>query len=58
MEVFAPGDAATLADTLQRWSEAPEALAEMGVRARQMLDARFTRRRALEQWSRLLEQLP
>jgi colanic acid biosynthesis glycosyl transferase WcaI len=55
---IAPGDAATLADTLQRWSEAPEALAEMGVRARQMLDARFTRRRALEQWSRLLEQLP
>jgi colanic acid biosynthesis glycosyl transferase WcaI len=56
--IIAPGDAATLADTLQRWSEAPEALAEMGVRARQMLDARFTRRRALEQWSRLLEQLP
>jgi len=55
---IAPGDAATLADTLQRWSEAPEALAEMGVRARQMLGARFTRRRALEQWSRLLEQLP
>jgi colanic acid biosynthesis glycosyl transferase WcaI len=55
---IAPGDAATLADTLQRWSEAPEGLAEMGVRARQMLDARFTRRRALQQWSRLLEQLP
>jgi colanic acid biosynthesis glycosyl transferase WcaI len=55
---IAPGDAATLADTLQRCSEAPEALAEMGARARQMLDARFTRRRALEQWSRLLEQSP
>jgi colanic acid biosynthesis glycosyl transferase WcaI len=54
---IAPGDAATLADTLRHWSEAPEALAEMGARARQMLDARFTRRRALEQWSRLLEQL-
>ena len=54
---IAPGDAATLADTLRRWSQAPDALAEMGARARQMLDAPFTRRRALEQWSRLLEQL-
>ncbi len=53
-----PGDAATLADTLRHWSEAPEALADMGAHARQMLDTEFTKRRALEQWSRLLEQLP
>lgn len=53
-----PGDAATLADTLRHWSEAPEALADMGAHARQMLDTQFTKRRALEQWSRLLEQLP
>jgi colanic acid biosynthesis glycosyl transferase WcaI len=53
---IAPGNAATLAETLRRWSEAPEALAEMGASARQMLDERFTRR-ALEQWTRLLEQL-
>jgi glycosyltransferase involved in cell wall biosynthesis len=55
---IAPGDAATLADTLRHWSEAPEALADMGAHARQMLDTQFTKRRALEQWSRLLEQLP
>jgi colanic acid biosynthesis glycosyl transferase WcaI len=54
---IAPGDAATLADTLRRWSEAPEAVAEMGAQARQMLETRFSRRRALEQWSRLLERL-
>jgi glycosyltransferase involved in cell wall biosynthesis len=56
--IIAPGDAATLADTLRHWSEAPEALADMGAHARQMLDTQFTKRRALEQWSRLLEQLP
>jgi glycosyltransferase involved in cell wall biosynthesis len=55
--IIAPGDAATLADTLRRWSGAPEAVIEMGARARQMLDAQFTRRRALDQWSRLLAEL-
>jgi colanic acid biosynthesis glycosyl transferase WcaI len=52
--VIRPGDAATLVDTLRRWSGAPAAITEMGARARQMLDAKFTRRRALDQWSRLL----
>jgi colanic acid biosynthesis glycosyl transferase WcaI len=55
--VVRPGDAATLADTLRRWSGAPEAITEMGARARQMLDAQFTRRRALDQWSRVLGEL-
>ena len=55
--IIRPGDAATLADTLQRWSGAPGAIYEMGARARQMLDAQFTRRRALDQWSRLLGEL-
>jgi colanic acid biosynthesis glycosyl transferase WcaI len=55
--IITPGDAATLADTLRRWSGAPEAIIEMGARARQMLDAQFTRRRALDQWSRLLAEL-
>lgn len=55
--VIAPGDAATFVDTLRRWSGAPEAIIEMGARARQMLDAQFTRRRALDQWNRLLAEL-
>jgi colanic acid biosynthesis glycosyl transferase WcaI len=55
--VIKPGDAATLADTLRRWSGAPEAITEMGARSRQMLDAQFTRRRALDQWSRMLGEL-
>jgi glycosyltransferase involved in cell wall biosynthesis len=55
--VVAPGDAATLADALQGWSNSPEIAAEMGARARQMLDAQFSRRQALEQWSRLLDRL-
>jgi glycosyltransferase involved in cell wall biosynthesis len=55
--VVAPGDAATLANALRRWSNSPEIAAEMGARARQMLDAQFSRRQALEQWSRLLDRL-
>jgi glycosyltransferase involved in cell wall biosynthesis len=51
---IAPGDAASLADTLRRWSEQPDAITEMGAKARQMLDARFTRHHALDQWSRLI----
>jgi len=55
--IITPGDAATLADTLRRWSEQPNSIAEMGAQARQMLDARFTRRRAFEQWRRLIGEL-
>jgi colanic acid biosynthesis glycosyl transferase WcaI len=55
--IIRPGDAATLADTLRRWSEQPKSIAEMGARARQMLDARFTRGRAFEQWNRLIRRL-
>jgi glycosyltransferase involved in cell wall biosynthesis len=55
--IIRPGDAATLADTLRRWSEQPKSIAEMGAQARQMLDARFTRRRAFDQWRRLIGQL-
>lgn len=51
---IAPGDPAALAETLQRWSTDPQSIAEMGTRARQMLDAQFTRRRALDQWRRLI----
>ncbi|MGB7463360.1 MAG: glycosyltransferase family 4 protein [Candidatus Acidiferrum sp.] len=55
--VVAPGEAATLADALRRWSNAPEMAQEIGARARQMLDAHFTRRHAFDRWSRLLERL-
>jgi len=55
--IITPGDAATLADTLRRWSEQPNSIAEMGTQARQMLDDRFTRRRAFDQWRRLIGQL-
>jgi colanic acid biosynthesis glycosyl transferase WcaI len=55
--IITPGDAATLADTLRRWAEQPNSIAEMGAQARQMLDARFTRRRAFNQWRQLIGQL-
>jgi colanic acid biosynthesis glycosyl transferase WcaI len=55
--IIMPGDAATLADTLQRWSESPKAVTEMGARSRQMLESKFTRRRALDQWNCLLREL-
>jgi colanic acid biosynthesis glycosyl transferase WcaI len=53
----APGDAKTLANTLQYWSTQPDIIAEMGARARQMLEAQFSRRRTFDQWSRLFGRL-
>jgi colanic acid biosynthesis glycosyl transferase WcaI len=55
--VIAPGDADALVDALRLLSNAPETVSEMGNRARIMLDAHFTRRKALERWSELLDQL-
>jgi colanic acid biosynthesis glycosyl transferase WcaI len=55
--VIAPGDADALVDALRRFSNAPETIAEMGRRARAMLDAHFTRQQALQRWSGLLDQL-
>jgi glycosyltransferase involved in cell wall biosynthesis len=52
-----PGEFGILAQTLRCWLNAPQAIGEMGARARQMLDAQFTRRQALDQWRRLLDQL-
>jgi colanic acid biosynthesis glycosyl transferase WcaI len=54
---IAPGDSETLAVTLRRLSETPQKASEMGARARQMLDAHFTRRLGLARWRRLLDQL-
>jgi colanic acid biosynthesis glycosyl transferase WcaI len=55
--VIAPGDANALAGTLLRLSSDPKTLAEMGIRAREMLEARFTRKEGLERWRRLLDGL-
>jgi colanic acid biosynthesis glycosyl transferase WcaI len=52
-----PGDGDALAATVRRLSETPQAVSEMGNRARQMLDAHFTRRQGLARWRRLLDQL-
>ena len=55
--VVAPGDADALVAALRRLSNAPETIAEMGRRARAMLDAHFTRQQALQRWSGLFDQL-
>jgi glycosyltransferase involved in cell wall biosynthesis len=55
--VVAPGDADALVSNLRLLSAAPETVSEMGRRARAMLDAHFTRQKALQRWSRLLHQL-
>lgn len=55
--IIEPGNGAAFADAVHRLSVDEPALAEMGLRAREMLEARFTRRQAFERWSRLLEGL-
>ena len=52
-----PGDGPALARAVSRFSSEPEATREMGFRARKMLDAHFTRRKAFERWCTLLDQL-
>jgi glycosyltransferase involved in cell wall biosynthesis len=55
--VIAPGDADALVGALRLLSKAPETASEMGRRARTMLDAHFTRQKALQRWRGLLDQL-
>ncbi len=55
--VIAPGDADILVDTLRKWINSPAIIAEMGLRARAMLDARYTRQQGLARWRALLEGL-
>jgi glycosyltransferase involved in cell wall biosynthesis len=55
--VIAPGDDATLAGSLQHLAQDSAAVAAMGVRARGLLDARFTRAQAFARWERLLDAL-
>jgi colanic acid biosynthesis glycosyl transferase WcaI len=55
--VVTPGDSLKLANALKSWSEQPQVLGAMGARSRQMLEERFTRRRALDDWSRVIAQV-
>jgi colanic acid biosynthesis glycosyl transferase WcaI len=55
--VVEPGAGELLAATLRRLRADPGRLAEMGRRARAMLDARFTRRDAFERWLSLIEEV-
>ena len=55
--VIEPGDAGALVGALLRMASEPGAITEMGMRARKMLDAHFTRQKAFERWCRLLDQL-
>jgi glycosyltransferase involved in cell wall biosynthesis len=55
--VVEPGDGELLADTVRRLRADPGQLAEMGHRARAMLDAHFTRRRAFASWQSLIEEI-
>ncbi len=52
-----PGDVDALHDALLQLCTAPEAAAAMGARARNMLEAQFTRAHALARWSKLLDRL-
>jgi glycosyltransferase involved in cell wall biosynthesis len=54
---IAPSEADMLAETLRRWSREPATVAQMGERARRMLDSRFTRQHGLKRWSDLLDRL-
>ena len=55
--VIAPGDVETLVGALRQWSNAPARIADMGRRARAMLDAQFRRQQGLAHWRELLDRL-
>ena len=55
--VIEPGDADALVGALLRLASEPDAVTEMGLRARKMLDAQFTRQKAFERWCALLDRL-
>jgi glycosyltransferase involved in cell wall biosynthesis len=52
-----PGDAAALIAALQQLMYQPDTLADMGRRARAMLDATFSRRQSLQAWAGLIDRL-
>jgi colanic acid biosynthesis glycosyl transferase WcaI len=55
--VVEPGDGRAFGDALRRLAAEPDRLAEMGSRARAMLDEHFSRRQAFERWRSLLESI-
>jgi len=55
--VILPGDGAALVATLSRLSRDAAALADMGARARGMLETHFARAKAIERWRDLLDAL-
>ncbi len=55
--VITPGEGKLFADILRRLSTENDRLAEMGHRARRMLDAHFTRSHAFERWRSLIEEI-
>jgi colanic acid biosynthesis glycosyl transferase WcaI len=55
--VIEPSDAGAFVRTLLHLSTEPDSVAEMGRRARKMLDALFTKQKGLERWRELLDQL-
>src|SRR5205807_1005394 len=56
--VVDPGDGGLLAHTLCRLRAEPGRLAEMGYRARAMLDGHFRRQLAFNRWLSLIEEVP
>lgn len=52
-----PGDAGALIGILQQLADDPNGVAQMGARARHLLETRFSRAQALERWSQLLNRL-
>jgi glycosyltransferase involved in cell wall biosynthesis len=53
-----PGDVTATADAIALLVQDRAHCEKMGLNARAMLDSKFTRRRALEQWKSLLDHLP
>jgi colanic acid biosynthesis glycosyl transferase WcaI len=52
-----PGDAEALVGVLRRLANEPDTVAQMGARARHLLEKRFSRAAALERWCQLLDRL-
>jgi glycosyltransferase involved in cell wall biosynthesis len=50
-----PGDSIALAERIMELSSHPELCADMGQRAREMLDAQFSRRQAFARWRSVLD---
>jgi len=55
--VVPPASGGQLAEVLRGWASDPSGVIEMGQRARQMLDAHYTRNQAFAAWERLVEKI-